>query len=126
MGPQEIQCFQKAAIMFGDDLRIKGRQSRRSLLTVAVTLVTDPTGKRISFPCRTLDISESGLRLRGKVPPAPGSLIELIPVTRGGRYYRARVVWGRKIPSSPEVELGVALQGFVSLSDWLPRRPRAA
>ena len=107
------------------DQRI-GRRNPRLPITAPVTLMVDPQGKRVPFACKTIDVSDTGLRLRGKTWPTPGVIVEVLSAAHPTLIVRGSVVWVKKVSWSSEVEIGIALGQPITAMSWLPRRSSAA
>lgn len=84
-----------------------GRRSRRMKLERRASLRINLNREPKSFPCRVLDFSFEGFRVRGRLKLSCGQVVELVLGEDSPSADVCRVVWVGKAGSKQEGEVGL-------------------
>ena len=69
------------------------RRYVRIAVNIPVTLVLEPEGKKIKYPCSMLDVADGGVKLWAEIPVSVGQIVDVIPA-EGANSPSAAVLYG--------------------------------
>jgi hypothetical protein len=94
------------------------RRYVRIAVNIPVTLILEPEGKKIKYPCSMLDVADGGVKLWAEVPVSVGQIVDVVPAEGPKFTVRSRVVWVGEPGSEQENRLGLEFLRPVPTTSW--------